>query len=152
MMDANDDWMESKATAFKNFIEDMNLCNPLYEKHRADGLPTTTYSRGRRGVDFMLIDDTLQQAVKRVGTLGLHESIVSDHVMLYINFDEKSLFKGLLNRPVMHPAREFTIEQADKADAFADKFRDYVSEKNFPQRVEDLQRNFRLHGASEINV
>jgi hypothetical protein len=43
----------------------------------------------------MLFDEALVHAIKRIGTLGLHHAIVSDHVMVYADIDESLLFQGL---------------------------------------------------------
>ena len=41
-----------------------------------------------------------------------------DHVMLYMDCDEIFLFKDKINSPVLSPAREFVIEQTEKAERF----------------------------------
>ena len=39
-------------------------------------------------------------AMKRIGRLGLHEAMFSDHVMIYyVDIDEKEAFEGKMNRP-----------------------------------------------------
>jgi len=60
----------------------------------------------------------IKSAIKQTGTLGLHEGINSDHVMLYMDCNEATLFKGVLNQPVLNPPREFVIEHADKCEYF----------------------------------
>jgi hypothetical protein len=71
----------------------------------------------------MFFDEALLPAIKRIGTLGLHEALVSDHVMLYVDLDEKELFQGLINRPVRVPSREFILAQADKYKKFINVFK-----------------------------
>ena len=72
--------------------------------------------------------------------------------MLYMDCDEDVLFKGVLNRPVLNPAREFVIEHADKCEKFLERFRKLAKEKNFEQRIIQLSQDFEKHGASEINL
>ena len=100
MMDANDDWLDSSSKVFRAFLEDMQPLDPLYEKFGAEGVTDTTYARGKRCIDFIIVHSTIVPAIKRIGTLGLNEGIISDHC------DEKELFRGILNRPHINPARE----------------------------------------------
>ena len=59
----------------------------------------------------------------------------TDHVMLYIDFDEDLLFKGIMNHLVLKPSREFVIEHADKAEKFVTIFRELAEEKKFKERA-----------------
>ena len=68
----------------------------------------------------------------------------SDHVMLYVDFDEKELFQGLINRPVRVPSREFILAQADKCDKFLKMVRELT--RDVPNRVNRLVHNFRRNG------
>jgi hypothetical protein len=61
--------------------------------------------------------------------------MVSDHVMLYVDLDEKELFQGLINRPVRIPCREFILAQADKCKRFIDEFKKIAAAKDFSGRV-----------------
>ena len=95
-MDANEDWTNKKSgKALRDFLQETSLQDPLYERFKGAGLTASTYSRGSRRIDYMFFDQSLLSAIKRIGTLGLHEAIVSDHVMLYVDLDEKELFKVL---------------------------------------------------------
>ena len=150
MMDANEDW--TKIGSFRSFVEEMGLVDPLYEKFKDDGITATTYARGSRRIDFHLHDRALQPYVRNVGTLPLHAGILSDHVMLYVDYDEDGLFGGIINRPVMSPAREFVIEHADKAETFLEKFKELAAEKKFAERARSLAVKFETFGADEGNL
>ena len=152
MMDANDEWLESGSKSFQTFVKEMGLVDHLYDKFKDKGLTETTYARGKRRIDFILVDSSIVHAIKRIGTLGLNDGILSDHVMLYMDIDEVALFKAIMNRPVLHPTREFKIEHADKCEKFINKFRQYVDEKKFPKRVERLAAAFAVNGATETNI
>ena len=151
MLDANDTWLESGSKEFRAFVEEMQLIDPLFNKFSEDGLTPTTYARGTRRIDFILVDSALEPFIKRIGTLGLHEGILSDHVMLYMDIDERAMFKGIVNRPSLNPCREFIIEHADKQKKFLEHFRKHAEQRQFCQRVKKLAHDFTSHGASEIN-
>ena len=148
-MDANEDWSDPKTgKELKQFMLETSLVDPLYERFRDDGLTHSTYARGKQRIDFVLFDTALKTAVKRIGTLGLHEAIISDHVMIYADIDETELFQGLVNRPVRVPSREFILSQADKCKKFTDEFRSIASKRNFDTRAKRLYRRFQEEGPS----
>jgi hypothetical protein len=70
------------------------MVDPLYERFNDDGLTHSTYARCKQGIDFKPFDLALQSAVKIIGTLGLHEAIISDHVMIYADVDKMNCSKA----------------------------------------------------------
>jgi hypothetical protein len=112
-MDANEDWTSPTGRQLAAFLNEMGLVDPLYERFSNQGLTPTTYARGSSRIDFIFFDKTLVPAVSRIGTLGLHEAMVSDHVMVYADLNESILFDGQIHRPVRVPNREFMLSQAD---------------------------------------
>ena len=97
MMDDNDDWLQTNSKEFTAFIKEMHLVNPYYERFKTLGLAGTTYAQGSQRIDFVLVDSMILPAIKCIGTLGLHEGIISDHIMLYMDCDEQLLFGGIIN-------------------------------------------------------
>jgi len=63
------------------------------------------------------VDSTIESDIKQICSLslGLEEGIISDQVMLYMDCDGTALINVIINRPVLNPARERTIEHVDKA-------------------------------------
>ena len=150
MLDANDDWTNTNGgKQFSNFMQESHLQDPLHQKFHRSGLTPTTYSRGTRRIDYILVDSTIVPAIRQIGTLGLHEGVISDHVMLYMDCDETELFRGVINRPVMNPSREFTLEQADKCARFCDLFRDIAQDKRFKERAITLSQSMHANGATD---
>jgi len=66
--------------------------------------------------------------------------------------DEKELFRGIINRPVMSPAQEIVIEHTDKCEKILERFRELASEKKFTECVTKLAADFEKHGATDINI
>ena len=98
MMDAHGDYTSEKQRDkdLGRFISEAGLVDPLWEKL---GYSPRTYTRGRRRLDYILMDRGLCPSIKAIGNLGTHEAADSDHVLLYVDFDERRLFSGLINRP-----------------------------------------------------
>ena len=134
LMDANDDWMKPGSKTFQTFIRTLNLVDPLHRK-----FSTTlqrTYLRGQKRIDYILVDSSIFPAIERIGTLGLYDGLkFSDHVFIYMDCDERKLFKGIINRPMHHPAREFRLEQADRVERFVKRFREFAEEHKLETRV-----------------
>ncbi|KAL7502579.1 hypothetical protein ACHAXN_000520, partial [Cyclotella atomus] len=146
-MDANEDWTNPRTGgALKTFLQETQLQDPLYERFHKEGLTASTYARGSSRIDYMFFDEALVQSIRRIGTLGLHEAIVSDHVMLYVDLDEKELFQGLINRPVRVPSREFILAQADKCEKFLTMVRKLT--KDVPMQVDGIVATFRRNGST----
>ena len=96
MMDANDDWAGRGGDAFRNFLEEVGLEDPLHQKFHYDSLTHTTYAQGSRRINYIFVDSTILPSIRRNGTLGLHEEIISDHVMLYMDCGTRKSFSGEL--------------------------------------------------------
>ena len=147
-MDANEDWLKPDGKELKEFITSLQLVDFFHQKYPND-LPRSTYARGQNRIDYILFDRALIPAVSRIGSLGLHEGMVSDHVLLYADLDEKKLFQGIVNRPVRVPCREFVLAQADKCENFIKQFLEYCEECNFKSRVISLNTRLEIEGPTE---
>ena len=129
----------------------MHLEDPLYNKFKESELTGTTCLRGSCLVDFIFDRSTILTAIKRIGTLGLHKGIISDHVMLCMDCDERMLFVGIINQHVMNPSTEFVLEHVDKCEASLKEFRSYEEAKKFGKRIKKLAKNSKTHGPSRTN-
>jgi hypothetical protein len=72
--------------------------------------------------------------------------------MVYVDFDEKLLFKGLINRPTDLFARELLLEQIDKKLRFTTLARTYFIQHKIAERVFQLAAWFAEHGATALNM
>ena len=53
----------------------------------------TTFARGSRRIDFILVNEAIVPAIVSIGTLGICEAVISDHIMMYIDLVERKLLK-----------------------------------------------------------
>eukprot|EP00956_Cyclotella_meneghiniana_P016019 scaffold25072_cov68-Cyclotella_meneghiniana.AAC.2 len=150
MMDANEDWTKKDGKELKAFMDKVQLRDPLYERHYGEEV-TATYARGTKRLDYILMDAALLGSVRRIGTLGLHEAMLSDHVMVYVDFDEREAFDGHLNRPVRIPSREFILAQSDKCEKFMKVFLEQAELHNYGTRIERLCEKFK-QGVTEALI
>ena len=143
MMDANGSTLTDKR--FRDFQREACLVDPYYD--RFNEMPAT-YNRGIQRLDYILMDAGLANAVMKIGYLGTHEAVYSDHSMCWVDFDEKLLFRGLINRPATMLTRQFTLHQADKVDAFIKELRAQIDAHGIPRKVVTLLNRFYENGAT----
>ncbi len=147
MLDANGSTFTDKE--FREFQQNAILEDPFYEKFNE--MPRT-YNRGTKRLDYILMDASLQHAIRRIGYLGTHEAVFSDHAMAWVDFDETMLFRGLINRPPNAINRQFTLHQEDKVLKFMDELRKAIEEKDIQLKVVVLQAKFHMEGCTSDAV
>lgn len=146
MMDANGDYQHGSDNELTAFIDNAGLCDPFYEKFK---ITTPTYAHGAKRLDYIFTDPALMGAITRIGYLGTHDGIPSDHVMAVMDMDERTLFAGILNRPPPRHSREILIAQDDKVQAFLHTICPLLKEHEVQRRVIDLATRFATEGSNE---
>ena len=151
MMDVNGDDNYDKETDhdLRKFIEDAHLVDHFHEKFPE---PTWTYMRGKKRLARILFDPVVVGVIERIGYLGTHEGQFSDHVYAYIDFYEKRLFRGTINRPVDIHSREFLIEQTDKTVAFQKVLEKLITANSVKEKVFKMAKSFAQQGRTKQNV
>ena len=85
LMDANGDYKSGRDDRLASFIEEAGLCDPFYDKFQES---PATYVYGTRRLDYILVDPILSTAITRIGYLGTHDGVLSDHVMAVLDVNE----------------------------------------------------------------
>ena len=145
MMDANGDhhYEKDKDEVLAQFIQDAGLSDVYHNRFPEQ---INTYVYGKKRLDMILMDPSLEEAVVRIGYLGLHDVTLSDHVLAYVDFDTEKLFHGVINRPMPMHAREFRLEQKDKVREFQKIVKKEFEDHRISQRIFKLARAFRKYG------
>ena len=143
MMDANGTPFTD--TKFRDFLAEACLVDPYYDRFLE--MPRT-YIRGNKRLDYIVMDEGLTHAIERIGYLGSHEAVHSDHSMAWVDFREKDLFRGIINRPVPYPCRQFTLHQSDKCELFINELRSQIELHRIPSKVAALLQKFISDGAT----
>ena len=149
IMDANGDYIFGRDTDLETFIDRAGLCDPFYDRFK---ISPATFIYGKRRLDYIFIDPALSHAVLRIGYLGTHAGVHSDHVMAVMDVDETLLFNGLLNRPPPRHSREILIEQDDKVQAFLRTLLPLLDTHKIQQRTFELARSFAEQGPTTTNI
>ncbi len=108
-----------------------------------DGTPPATFSRSNNRLDYILGDQHTRRAVLQSGALGLHEGIVSDHTMQWVDFDTSLLFQNEWYDPTSPCERQFTMRNVKKKHAFQAKLREIHDHQRIGERVLELADDFK---------
>jgi hypothetical protein len=95
MMDANGDY-RGEDKFFTLFLNEAGLDDPFFDQYQ---ISPPTYIRDTRQLDYIFIDPALSPSLVCIGYLGIHDGVLSNHVMMLADFDEHKLFSGVLNHP-----------------------------------------------------
>ena len=88
-VDANEPLRESEGR-MRAFLTSTGLVDVM-AKH---GAPPRTCLRGPHRIDFIFVTPALVALIRKSGQLGVHDAIPSDHVEVWIEFDNGKLFKS----------------------------------------------------------
>lgn len=146
MMDANGDYINGTDNELRDFIHTTGMCDPFYDKFN---ISPPTYIYGTKRLDYILMDPTLTGAITRIGYLGTHDGVLSDHTMAVMDMCEHTLFAGILNRPPTRHSREILIAQADKVQAFLQTLHPLLKEHEVERRTYELATAFVQEGATD---
>ena len=150
MLDANEDWEKSGDNAFHRFI----IHHGLLDIHQEllTQVPRTTYTRGRRRLDFSLTTKKVMESISACGILANHEGVISDHTLQFVDFHNKKLFGK--NSPTIVPSqqREFLFDNSVKREQFVEDIKRMHTHQSIEKRVTDLNDKFLAEGASTILI
>lgn len=151
MVDVNGDYNHNKDPDYdlQRFLEDTHLVDYFHEKFPE---PSCMSTFGTKRLDYIFVDPALVGAIVRVGYLSSHKRARSDHVLAYIDFEERLLFRGIINRPVDIHSREFMIEQTDKTKQFQKETEKAVKENKIKEKVFKMAVSFARRGRTKRNV
>ncbi len=99
MIDANGDYRSLKDPDkdLAAFLHDASLTDPFYDRFHTS--PKTT-AYGTQRIDYIFMDKALTHSLLRIGYLDSHKGAFTDHSLVNADFDESSLFQGVINRPM----------------------------------------------------
>ena len=75
--------------------------------------PKTTYSWGSKHLDYIFMSTNLVGTVRKAGYLPIHDEVISDHRMCYVECNLHAFMGGNVNKIVIPHLREFKCN--DKA-------------------------------------
>ena len=73
----------------------------------------TTYARGTKRLDYILMTPSSAHMLRRAGYFLMHDGVISDHRMFYVECNLMAFLGGNLNKTVRLNQRSFKCD--DKA-------------------------------------
>lgn len=125
---------------FAEFVDVNNLHDLIGESN--EGTPPSTYSRGRKRLDWILGDNFLTGCLVKSGTLALHEGNVTDHTLQWADFDTQKVFGNRSYVPVNPCDRQFTLNNPKKKHEFQAKLEEIHKHQKIKERVIQLSDDF----------
>ena len=92
------------------------------------------------------MDSSLIPKIARIGILGEHDGVVSDHKMQYVDFYHKTLY-GKTTSPAGPPSqRKFLFDNAVKRNAFTKELKSQIISRNTSIKVDHFETKLQMHG------
>ena len=142
MMDANEA-MTSKS-AWSQFLVENNLHN--VHDNIMSSLPPTTRIGSSDRIDFIAASEGVLKHVTDAGYGALHDGIISDHLLLWIDLDMQSYFGGKGPAIVPPQAREFSFDNVQMREKFITELKIIHEHQRIEHRIRSLEMSFRIHG------
>jgi hypothetical protein len=121
MMDANDS-LQNTRSALTKWKKEVNLIDPLVQRHGTDEEPPT-YARGSKRIDYILVSDRISEYIVAGGILPLHHICFSDHRALYIDIDLQAYLRSDPPSHMSRVARGISSEDPRSVK----KYQEYLS-------------------------
>jgi hypothetical protein len=107
MLDANSDLRDSAMNQFMIRHGLRDLINDYH--HDTQGPPPRTYQWSDNGLDYILGDDHIFNALRGCGACGLQDAMHSDHTLQWIDLNIMDVFRSKAYDPICRFGREFTL-------------------------------------------
>ena len=112
MMDANEDWERDGELA--EFLLETQLEDVHQSQQQTT--PTTTYSRGTKRLDYIFTSHPLLGTIRMPGYLAIHDAIISDHRMCYMDVNMITFLGGNINQILRPYQRIFKCNKKQEAN------------------------------------
>eukprot|EP00980_Cylindrotheca_fusiformis_P016915 scaffold5139_cov100-Cylindrotheca_fusiformis.AAC.1 len=113
------------------FVDIIGRCHPHTQS-------LSTYIRGTKRLDFILITQDLVPAVRHCGYLPFHSHFRTDHRFAFIDFQTATLFGNLHTKLAPNSLRDFTSKDPKQVQKYLlEKYR-LLQDRNFFSRMNRL--------------
>ena len=147
MMDANEDWEKDAGRELAEFLLESQLED--IHKVRQQPIPTTTYTRGSKRLDYIFMSTNLVGTVRKAGYMPIHDGVISDHRMCYIECNLKEFMGGNVNKIARPHLRDFKCNDKGRCQIFLTELKKHMEVNKTGQRIKELARKFGQSGESE---
>jgi exonuclease III len=139
MMDSNE---STKAKGSK--LTEFMIANDLIDIHayRHSEGPQTTRMGSTNVIDHILVSEGVIDYVTACGHMAFQEGCLSDHIMLWMEFNSRKFFGGRGPKIVRPAAREFKFNNTVLREKFISELRTKFEHQQIKRRVHDVADDF----------
>jgi hypothetical protein len=116
------------------------LHDVVFDNHGYDSHEFTTYKRGNRCIDYMLVDQQMKTAVRASGYEPFNIRILGDHRGLYVDFSTRDFFgsDNLTLPPVA--LRDYCSKNIHQTATFIQDQHQHLEDHAWFRQVKELQQ------------
>ena len=120
-------------------VSDCHLVDPILHKH---GFQTfTTYQRGSRVLNYILVDPDLLPIITTAGYEPFYNRIISNHWGMYIDLDTQQCFGSTLQPLVPIQLRDLSTKRSHQIAPYFKHKHKHLSDHQWFLKVSQLQRD-----------
>jgi hypothetical protein len=117
------------------------LQDVVFENHGYGSQEFTTYKRGNRCIDYMLVDQQLMSTVRASGYEPFNIRILGDHRGIYVDFHTRELF-GSNTIPLPPIAlRDYCSKNIHQTAAFIQDAHEHLEDHAWFSQIQELQQH-----------
>jgi hypothetical protein len=118
-------------------ISECNLVDVVARNHLAAGF--STYQRGRKIIDYCLVDTTLIPMIAKCGYEPFNAHILSDHRGIFVDFSTSNLFRGGVQPLAPMPLRDLSTKRPHQIPHYFEEKQQYLQECGWFDRITELK-------------
>ena len=140
MIDANKDCGIERQGELAEFMLATQLKDVYKARHKMT--PTTTYAREVKRLDYIFISHHLLGTVRKLGYLALHDGVISDHKMCFIEVNMTTFLGGNVNQILMLYQRVFKCNHKARCLMFITELKTHLQTNNLRERIKGIDAEF----------
>ena len=137
-MDANESFA-SQHSDIPAFLTSKNLVDTITHLHGVEA--PQYYLRGRHLIDFVFASETLFPHIRRSRNFWIINSLPSDHVVIWVEFEGTELFQWVTEKLGSIQKNPFTMRDKPELMVFMIKMEAHMLDQSVEWRLGQLQRS-----------
>ena len=109
---------------------------------RRQPTPKTTYTRGSKRLDYIFMLTSLVGTVRNAGYLPIHDGVISDHRMCYVECNLHAFMGGNVNKIVRPHLRDFKFNDKAQCQIFLTELNRHMEANKTRQIIKELAGAF----------
>ena len=102
-----------------------------------------TYARRTKRLDYILMTSKLVQTVRRAGYLPLHDGVIADHRMCYIDCNLVAFFGGNVNKIVRPHMGSFKCDDKARCEILIAELKQHMERNKTRERIMKLAKELK---------